>query len=328
MSITPRLRSDQMLKSNEIYLGDCLDIMELIDDKSIDMILTDLPYGITACRWDCVIPLDKLWKQYKRITKPSAIIVLFGSQPFSSLLIGSNIDGFKYEWIWEKEQGTNQNLCKVMPLKKHENILVFQNMEYQEFADYIRASRLKKGLTQRDVDKLVGTSTACSWWEGRNGNIQLPSQKTYDKLKSVLELSDLFDELIYKQRYIPQMIVGKPYIDKRIKVQQYDPIIGVQFDKKSIINDGNRYPTSILKYNRDTKNRLHPTQKPVALLEYLINTYTVDGDLVLDSCCGSGSTCIAAMNTNRNYIGIEKEEKYYEIAKQRVDDVSKIPKLF
>jgi site-specific DNA-methyltransferase (adenine-specific) len=222
--------------------------MKKIPDGSIDMILCDLPYGTTACKWDVIIPFDKLWEQYNRIIKDNGAIVLFGSEPFSTLLRYSNLKMYKYDWIWEKEQGANFMLCKYQPYKVHEIISVFSK---------------KKHL------------------------------------------------------YIPQMTEGKPYVSG--KGTSGD--ITRNVTKIQTKNNGTRYPRSIQRFNTDkAKGSFHPTQKPVALLEYLIKTYTNEGDVVLDNCMGSGSTCVAAVNTNRHYIGFELDEKYFDIACQRLDE--------
>lgn len=231
-----------------IKQGDCLELMKEIPDKSIDMILCDLPYGTTRNKWDSIIPLDKLWEQYERIIKDNGAIVLFSQPPFNMILGCSNLKLFKYEWIWEKESGTGHLNAKKMPLKNSENILVFY-----------------KSLTT----------------------------------------------------YNPQMRKGfKPYTCLSGKGStNYGGQVRVITE-----NNGERYPLNIIKFNRD-KERFHPTQKPVALLEYLIKTYTNEGEVVLDNCMGSGSTCVAAVNTNRHYIGFELEEKYFDIACQRIDEV-------
>jgi site-specific DNA-methyltransferase (adenine-specific) len=219
--------------------------MCLIPDKSVDMILCDLPYGTTACKWDSIIPFDKLWNQYKRIIKDNGAIVLTASQPFTSELIHSNLKMFKYEWIWEKEQGVNFLLAKKQPMKVHENICVFY----------------KKQCT-----------------------------------------------------YNPQFNIGKPYISgKGTSGDVTGNVI-----KKQTVNNGKRYPRSVQRFNREVG--LHPTQKPVALFEYLIKTYTNEGETVLDNCIGSGTTAIACMNTNRNYIGFEMDTKYFDIAIKRVNN--------
>ena len=234
----------------DLYNGDCLEIMKNISDKSVDMILCDLPYGTTACKWDTVIPFEPLWEQYNRIIKYNGAIVLFGSEPFSSALRMSNIKNFKYDWIWDKvNRYTGYGSCKYAPLKRYEIVSVFYK-----------------------------------------------SKPTYN----------------------PQMMQGKPYK----KTGDYSSkIYGTDKIKKHGKNNGERYPFNILQYKGDDKKNgfLHPTQKPVALLEYLIRTYTNEGETVLDFTMGSGSTGVACVNTNRRFIGIELDDKYFEIAKQRID---------
>lgn len=246
------------LDINEIYQGDCLELMNGIPDKSIDMILCDLPYGTTACKWDEVIPFEPLWKQYERVIKDNGAIVLTASQPFTSQLVSSNIEMFKYEIIWEKDKASNFALAKRQIQKYHENILVF----YKEQCTY----------------------NPIKWDAGRVSNVGGSAPK------------------IKKGG-----IMGNAKLDK--------------FKPKSTL----RYPKSVLKFNTPKANDgvnmcLHPTQKPVALFEYLIRTYTNEGDLVLDNCIGSGTTAIACINTNRNYIGIELDENYYNIAKTRINE--------
>ena len=224
--------------------GDCLERMKEIPDKSIDMILCDLPYGTTQCKWDTIIPFEPLWQQYNRIIKDNGAIVLTASQPFTTTLINSNIKHFRYSWTWEKEQGVNFLMAKKQPLKVHEDVCVFS------------------------------------------------------KRQTV---------------YNPQMSEGKPYISSK---GDSGEVTG-RVKKIQTKNKGTRYPRSIIQFKRETG--LHPTQKPVALLEYLIKTYTLEGETVLDNCMGSGSTGVACINTGRNFIGIEKEEKYFEIAKSRIE---------
>lgn len=237
----------------ELIHGDCLEVMKTIPDKSIDCIITDLPYGRTACKWDIVIPFDKLWEQYNRVIKDNGAIILFGRQPFSSALIMSNLKMFRYEIIWEKDKGTDFGNSNRKILNAHENILIFYK-----------------------------------------------KQPTYNK----------------------QMQKGKPY--KRLNYCKNNKgDINFASDNSGIfINNGERTPKSVIKIARDNitagKN-LHPTQKPVALLEYLIRTYTNEGETVLDNCMGSGSTGVACKNLNRKFIGIEKDEKYFELAKGRLN---------
>lgn len=211
--------------------------------------MCDLPYGTTKNKWDSVIPIDKLWEQYERIIKQNGAIVLFSQMPFSAELVHSNLKLFKYEWIWQKDNGTGFLNAKKMPLKIHENILVFYN--------------------------------------------KLPI-------------------------YNPQMRTGfKPY---KCKQGRHSTNYGNYEQGHITKSNGDRYPIDIINFKKDVG--LHPTQKPVALLEYLIKTYTNENDLVLDNCMGSGTTGVACINTNRNFIGIEVDENYYEIAKNRIEEVS------
>lgn len=238
--------------------GDCLEKMQNIPDNSIDLILCDLPYGTTACKWDTVIPFEPLWEQYNRIIKENGAIVLFGSEPFSSALRMSNIQNYKYDWIWEKENGTNFATVKYQPFRKTERIMVFG-----DFAT------------------------------------------SYNKKKP--------------KNYNPQFTYDKPYSIKRKDGQREQLHNGANKATEYDNADGKRYPTDIIKFNNE--KGLHPTQKPVALLEYLIKTYTNEGDLVLDNCFGSCSTGVACLNTNRNFIGIEKDDKYFEIGEKRMKEV-------
>ena len=235
----------------DLYNGDCIEVMKNIPSKSVDMILCDLPYATTACKWDTVIPFEPLWEQYNRIIKYNGAIVLFGSEPFSSALRMSNIKNFKYDWIWDKvNRYTGYGSCKYAPLKRYEIVSVFYK-----------------------------------------------SKPTYN----------------------PQMMQGKPYK----KTGDYSSkIYGTDKVKKHGKNNGERYPFNILQYKGDDKKNgfLHPTQKPIALLEYLIKTYTNEGDVVLDNCMGSGSTCVACVNTGRHYIGFELDSQYYDIACKRLDE--------
>ena len=251
------------MSKTELILGDCLNKLPKIFDKSIDLVLTDPPYGTTACKWDFVIPFEPMWNELNRIIKDNKAIILFGAEPFSSNLRMSNIKNYKYDWIWEKDNGTNFASIKYQPFKVYENILVFGDF---------------------------------------------PVSYTSKNIKC----------------YNPQMTNGKPYKTISGKQKNDSAIIRDGCKEKmsnfETINTGERYPRNIIKFNRD-KNKIHPTQKPVALLEYLIKTYTNENDTVLDFTMGSGSTGVACKNLNRNFIGIEKDEKYFDIAKQRIEGV-------
>ena len=236
----------------ELIQGDCLEKMKDIPDKSIDMILCDLPYGnFTACKWDVVIPFEPLWEQYKRIIKDRGAIVLFGSEPFSSYLRMSNIKQYKYDWIWEKDAGSNFATVKYQPMKEHEEVLIFGKGRINYYPIMQERIGSRKGKETTTVDS------------GRKDSV-----------------------------YGTQIGVGK------LKVAEL------------------RNPRSIQRFNRE--RGLHPTQKPVALFEYLIKTYTNEGETVLDNCMGSGTTAIACMNTNRNYIGFEISKEYFDIAEKRI----------
>ena len=249
----------------EILLGDCLELMKDIPNGSIDMILCDLPYGTTACKWDTIIPFDKLWEQYERIIKPNGAIVLTASQPFTSALVMSNPKMFKYEWIWEKAVGSNFAALKYQPMKEHENILVFG-----------------KGTTIYNPIK-----------EERKGSGKQRQKAGYANSKATAKTG--------------QFIGG--IMDATKRTNDYDEL---------------RYPSSIQYFNNRDKDRgMHPTQKPTELFEYLIKTYTNENELVLDNTAGSGTTAIACLNTKRQFIVMEQEQKYYDIILKRVGDFNK-----
>lgn len=236
-----------MLPKNEIYNMDCLRGMQMIKDKSIDMILCDLPYGITNCGWDSVIPFEQLWEQYKRIIKDNGAIVLTGVQPFTTKMISSNMKWFKYCWYWYKNQVTNFAQAKKQPLRCVEEICVFY----------------KKPPT-----------------------------------------------------YNPQGLIKLDKVLKKNRKQNKESVYRNGLEGEYIVEYTN-YPRQVLNFNCE-RTGLHPTQKPVKLFQYLIETYTNEGELVLDNCMGSGTTAIACINSNRNYIGFEREKRYCDIARQRV----------
>lgn len=237
--------------------GDCLELMKGIPDGSIDMILCDLPYGTTQCKWDSIIPFEPLWEQYKRVTKENGAVVLFGSEPFTSLLICSSLSMFKYNWYWRKPKGTGFLNAKKQPLRDVETISVFYRKQCAynpQFTSGIPFSAAKVGRKQKVKEKGV---------------------TPYGRFMS-----------------------------------------GVDFCND---NDGFRYPKQLLEFGYAERGAIHPTQKPVPLLEYLIKTYTNEGDTVLDNCMGSGSTGVACVNTNRDFIGIELDADYFQIAKNRIE---------
>ena len=242
----------------KIIHGDCLEIMPTLADKSVDMILCDLPYGTTACKWDTIIPFEPLWKQYKRLIKDNGAIVLTASQPFTSALVMSNPDMFKYIWYWIKDKPSNFLMGKKQPLRYVEEVLVFSK----------RIPLYNPQMQPREEKDKRKNKLTSSLLKNENIGINEKTDKYQDRLKSGL------NDFIYPRNY--------------------------------------------QKFNNRTDG-LHPTQKPVALLEYLIKTYTLEGETVLDNCSGSGTTGIAAFNTKRNAILIEKDEQYFNAAKERFE---------
>jgi len=242
------------LNLNVIYNGDCLDLMKNIPEKSIDMILCDLPYGATKNAWDSVIDLDEMWNQYLRIIKDNGCIALTASQPFASLLVTSNLKYFRYDWIWKKNKSTGFLNAKKMPLRNHESILIFY-----------------KNLPTYNPQKTQGHSPVNSYCKNTSDGTN------YGKTKLGISGGGQTD------RY-------------PLSIQEF-----------SVVNNDNSHG-----------NKSHPTQKPVELFEYLIRTYTNAGDIVLDNCCGSGTTGIAAINSGRNYILIEKNIEYFNMADNRL----------
>ena len=238
----------------EILLGDCLELMKDIPNGSIDMILADLPYGTTQCKWDSIIDLPKLWEQYERIIKPNGAIVLTAAQPFTSILVMSNLKLFKYDWVWKKPKGTGHLNAKKQPMRDKEDVLVFYK-----------------------------------------------AQCTYN----------------------PQMTEGKPYKEKSgwKGTEGYE---GYGVDKRTgNDNNGFRYPKQVQEFGVVERGTLHPTEKPIDLFRYFIRTYTNEGELVLDNTAGSGTTAIACLEENRQFIVMEKEQKYYDIILKRVADFNK-----
>ena len=235
--------------------GDCLELMRELPGASVDLILCDLPYGTTACKWDSLIPFEMLWEQYRRVAKPNAAIVLTAAQPFTTALIASNMREFAYTWVWDKKFAANFVQAKRMPLRVHEDVVVFCKSG--------KTPAYYPQMTKRDKPIKKG---------GNKQSAAIPIRQT--------EASAAFSA------------AGKTYDEK--------------------------CPETIIEFNCREGRGLHPTQKPVALMEYLIRTYTNDGDTVLDNCMGSGTTGVACANTGRNFIGMEMDNKYFQIAWDRI----------
>lgn len=231
----------------QLFNGDCLDLLPQLPDASVDMVMCDLPYGTTQNKWDTIIPLEPLWAQYRRVCKPGAAIVLTAAQPFTSVLVMSNLCEFKYQWVWDKKIPSGMAYARYQPMRQHEDILVF----------YKNAALYNPQKTLRDVPIKAGGMRE--------------SSNTGKGLGVALK---------------------KEYLDK--------------------------HPTSILTFDKIRRNSQHPTEKPVALMEYLIRTYTHEGMIVLDNCMGSGTTGVACVNTARDFIGMEREAPYFQIAQDRI----------
>lgn len=249
------------MDENKVILGDCLDILPTIKNNSVDMVLTDLPYGTTSCKWDVIIPFEPMWKELYRVAKDNAAFVFTASQPFTSQLVMSNIKDFRHEWIWQKNRGSNFANTVREPMKEHESVLVFSRGKWTYNKQMQERAEGGKARAEYKV-KFASKSENYREFEGRDAQ----------------NLSEL------------------------------------------------RVPSSVQKFN--TEVGFHPTQKPVALFEYLIKTYSIQGDTVLDICAGSGTTGVASENLKRNYILIEKEEKYVEVIKERLKQVKMKKRLF
>lgn len=244
----------------KLYHNDCFNILPTIENNSIDLVLCDMPYGTTACKWDTTLDLERMWEELKRVVKDNTAIVLTASQPFTSVLVCSNLKMFKYSWVWEKDNASNFFAAKFQPLNNTEDVLVFSKGGCNTGAKN-RVNYNPQGVLS--IDKVVTNSKSVGGLVGKEHAITMAGGKQY---------------------------------------------------KQTLTN----YPFKILKFTRD-KGAQHPTQKPVALMEYLIKTYSNEGNTVLDFCMGSGTTGVACKNLNRDFIGIEKEKQYYDIAVERIN---------
>ena len=247
----------------DLIHGDCMTELQKLEDKSIDLILCDLPYGTTACKWDSVLDLTVLWQEYKRVLKENGVVLLFGQEPFSSIVRTSNLSWYRYDWVWRKNKPSNFQLMNYQPGRIHENIMVFSE------------------------------GKAC-YTEKGNNMPYTPQLEKRDKVRRA-------NARIYVKEGKEQAPLLHNYVGNRENIKTYEY----------------RQPVTILEFPNEP-HKVHPTQKPVALLKYLIRTYSKEGDIVLDNCMGSGSTGVASVNTNRGFIGIEKDEKYFSVAKERL----------
>ncbi len=318
----PHLHKTDVSRST-LFWADCFDVFPSIPDKSIDAIIADLPYGTTACKWDSVLSLDKLWDEYKRIIKDKGVIVLFGSEPFSSLLRTSNLEWFKYDWIWEKNNAGNFQLVNYQPLKVHETISVFYNeTPNMEFANIMVENMKRLNLKQIDVSKLELSRTGgmTGWVTNKMNGSQLPTEQQWSKICNLFGIKNEYNKIlstVKKITYNLELDDTELILSNKGKAGTLGHLSS-ESKRETYIQDKTGYPKSILKYNRE--NGLHPTQKPVELMEYLIKTYTNENEIVLDNTMGSGTTGLACLKTNRQFIGIEKEKQYYDVAVRRLSE--------
>jgi site-specific DNA-methyltransferase (adenine-specific) len=322
---------------NKIYNDDCFNVFKAIDDKMIDMILVDLPYGQTACDWDICIDLKEMWKNLKRICKDECQFVFFTTTKYGYELIKSNPRWFRYDLVWEKHNSVGFLSANKMPLRSHEMIYIFnsqntddveltRNLELREYAKKVlkfidkKYSEIKKDFGNSKLQHFLGSATTSQF--------ELPSEKTYNELIERYNINKMEGFMKYedmkskfkrkhqpKRTYNPQKTPGKPYNVKGHKTQDVYGQDGIPTTENTT---GDRHPTSVMKFYQ-SGNKLHPTQKPLDLCEWLIRTYSNDGDLVLDFCMGSGTTIEACKKSKRQYIGIEKDKDIYETAKNRID---------
>ena len=315
--------------NTQLLQGDCLELMKDIPDGSIDMILCDLPYGTTKCSWDVLIPFEPLWEQYKRIIKDKGVIALFGSEPFSSKLRISNEDWYKYDWVWEKNNAGNFQLVNCQPLKIHETISIFyDNTPNMEFADIMKYHMDRLGLKQKDLSKLELSKNGkpTGWVSNKLNGSQLPTERQWSKLCDLFGIPNMYYDILNKVKSVTyNMDLDDTY--KVLPNKNKGGNLGhlsSESKREDYVQNKTGYPKSIIKFNRETG--LHPTQKPVALLEELIKTYTNEDETVLDNCMGSGSTGVACIHTNRNFIGMELDETYFNIAKNRIEEELSTPR--
>lgn len=317
-----------------LFNEDCRETMaNRIESRCVDLILTDLPYGTTACAWDEIIPIEPMWKEFYRILRPNGTIVLTSSQPFTTKLIHSNIRNFSHQWIWEKI-GSNGNplLADKMPLKNFEDVLVFTKNGYDEelkhpLRFYTNKIREYTGYSRTKFNKIFGHYKFQHFLELQQ-QYSICTEDVYNELTEYFGLKEMDGYLDYaellkieynlpKRTYNPQMTEGKSYT---ITSGEMGEAFGGKNGGYTTISEGDRYPKSILRFGYD-KEKLHPTQKPLSLMRYLVLTYSNKGDTVYDGCSGSGTTAHACLKEGRKFIGSELDETYFKKSVQRLKNV-------
>lgn len=321
--------------------GDCMELLPEIPDKSVDLVLCDLPYGTTECKWDSVLPMDRLWKEYRRLLRPNGVAALFAAQPFTTELINSNRPAFRYCWYWLKNMATGFAFARYQPMRKIEEVVIFvcnvpgkDNAEnHKALRAYMQEQLKASGHTRASINKMLGNTMASHYFT--NGSqFGIPPRDQWEKLqRETGHFSRSWDDVReeYKrelgqsrhgggaQIYNPQglQLINNPKPKRRLAIKE-DAIYSMDTLMQEYTPKYKGWPVNVLQFN--TERGLHPTQKPVPLLEYLVKTYSNEGDTVLDNCMGSGSTGVACLRTGRHFIGIEKDPQYFQIAKERIEN--------
>ena len=321
----------------KLLQGDCMELLPQIPDKSVDMVLCDLPYGTTDCKWDHVLPMDQLWKEYRRLLRPNGVAALFAAQPFTTALINSNRPAFRYCWYWVKNMATGFAFAKYQPRRKVEEVVVFvcnvpgkdNTGRHMALRSYLQEELKASGHTRASVNKLLGNCMSSHYFTN-GGQFAIPPREQWERLQAGTgRFSRPWEDIraeyqaelgphgggpqIYNPQGLQNIQNPKP---KRRRAIKEDTVYDMGTMAKEYTPKYTGYPDNVLKF--DKEHGLHPTQKPVPLLEYLVKTYTHEGGTVLDNCMGSGSTGVACVNTGRHFIGIEKDPNYFQTARERI----------
>ena len=317
--------------------GDCMELLPEIPTGSVDLVLCDLPYGTTDCKWDIVLPMDKLWKEYRRVLKTNGVAALFAAQPFTTDLIKSNRASFRYCWYWIKNQATGFAFARYQPMRKVEDIAVFicnvpgkdNAGKHTELRQYMLEELEQSGLTRVDINRILGNQMSSHYFT-MGGQFSIPPADQWERIQTATgrfarsweEIAKEYKEELGQTRggpatYNPQGIQPAVNAKPRKKRSAKEGVYNMATLQKEYTPKYTNYPKNVLQFN--TERGLHPTQKPVPLLEYLIKTYTNEGDMVLDNCMGSGSTGVACVRTGRDFIGIEKDPAYFQTATKRIE---------
>ena len=333
----PTLHKTDVSRST-FFHGDCLVESQNIENYSVDLILTDLPYGTTACSWDEIIPFEPMWKEFYRVLRPNGFIVLTASQPFTSKLVSSNIDNFSHNWVWNKIRGVGHLLAKKRPMMASEDILVFSN---EHSHDFTFRSPLRKyaitifeyiGKTKKQIFEDMGNQSVCHFMRTGSTQFNMCTEKCYNDLIRLYAIDKMegfeqFEKLVkdneyylnsFPRVYNPQMRSRDKARVSKMKATENTCYGNLEDYQGELLEES--YPINIIEFDKSGHSNmlLHPTQKPLELMEYLIKTYTNEGMVVFDATMGSGTTGLAAVKNNRKFIGIEKDENYYNVAVRRV----------